>query len=92
LYLVSEGITVGVAVEGDVDLQKALDRIGKQRSDADKEASRIEGKLGSADFTVKAPSEVVAEHHDRLKMLRQDATLLASSESQIRTMLTSRGT
>jgi valyl-tRNA synthetase len=91
LHLASEGITVGVTVEGDVDLQKALDRIVKQRTDAEKEASRIEGKLTSAHFTEKAPPDVVAEHHDRLKTLRRDAAILVSSETQIRSMLGPRG-
>jgi valyl-tRNA synthetase len=91
LHLASEGITVGVTVEGDVDLQKALDRIVKQRSDAEKEANRIEGKLASVNFTEKAPPDVVAEHHDRLKTLRRDAAILVSSETQIRSMLGPRG-
>ena len=87
LRLVTEGLTVGVSVEGDVDLKKALDRLTKQIAEADKEAQRIEGKLKSADFVSKAPPEVITEHQERVKNLTRDRAMLANSEQQLRAML-----
>jgi valyl-tRNA synthetase len=90
LRLVVGGLTVGVVVEGEVDLQKALDRIKKDRAAGAKEAARIEGKLANADFTAKAPPEVVAEHRERLRTLREEEALLASSEEQLRAIIATR--
>jgi len=87
LRLIVSGLTVGIAVEGDVDLRKALERVKKQREDNAKETSRIEGKLGNAEFTAKAPPEVVAEHKHRLQALHQEQEMLASSERQLQGMI-----
>jgi valyl-tRNA synthetase len=74
-------------VSGDVDLKKALDRLGKQLLETDKETQRVVGKLKNAEFVSKAPPEVIAEHQERVRALSRDRTLLASSESQLRAML-----
>jgi valyl-tRNA synthetase len=81
------GLTVGVLVEGDVDLRKALDRSKKERDEKIKELSRIESKLNNHDFKDKAPSDVVAEHTMRLQVLRREHDQLSSSEQQLRAML-----
>ncbi len=86
LRLVTEGLTIGIGVEGDVDLQKVLDRIVKQ-ADAMKEVQRLEGKLANADFITKAPSDVIAEHRQRITTLTHEQSMLASSEQQLRSML-----
>ena len=90
LNLVVEELTVGVLVEGDVDLQKALDRILKQRDEGAKEATRLESKLASREFTGKAPPEVVTEHRDRLRTLTGEQAILVSSADQLRAMIASR--
>jgi valyl-tRNA synthetase len=87
LRLVTEGLSVGIAVAGDVDLNKALDRIIKQQSEQSKEIERLEGKLRNQEFTAKAPPEVITDHQDRLTSLRRDQAMLISSERQLRTML-----
>jgi valyl-tRNA synthetase len=78
---------MGVSVEGDVDLKKALDRLEKQIAETDKESQRLDGKLNSADFVSKAPPEVITDHRDRLRALSRDRAMLTSSEQQLRTML-----
>ncbi len=88
LRLIIGGLTVGVTVEGDVDLRKALERIKKQREENSKESSRTEAKIGNADFTAKAPPDVAAEHKQRLQALRQEQEQLASSERQLQEMMT----
>jgi len=87
LRLVTEGLSVGIVVAGDVDLNKALDRIVKQQSEQTKEIERLQGKLGNQEFTAKAPPEVITDHQDRLTSLRRDQAMLASSEQQLRAML-----
>ncbi|MGH7148899.1 MAG: class I tRNA ligase family protein, partial [Nitrospiraceae bacterium] len=87
LRLVTEGLSVGIAVAGDVDLNKALDRIIKEQSEQTKEIERLEGKLRSQEFTAKAPPEVITDHRNRLTSLRRDQTMLAGSEQQLRAML-----
>ncbi|MFM8551686.1 MAG: valine--tRNA ligase, partial [Nitrospiraceae bacterium] len=87
LRLVVENLTVGLPVEGEVDLQKALDRISKQRDEGQQESKRLDGKLRNAEFVVKAPPEVVAEHTERLRLLRHEEEMLADSERQLRAMM-----
>jgi len=87
LRLVTGGVTVGLSVEGDVDLKKALDRLEKQIAETDKESQRLDGKLNSGDFVSKAPPEVITDHRDRLRALSRDRAMLASSEQQLRAML-----
>ena len=55
LRLVTEGLTIGLLVSGDVDLKKALDRLVKQREEQEKEIARLTGKLENQDFVAKAP-------------------------------------
>jgi len=86
LRLVSEGLSVGVAVADDVDVKKALDRIVKQRSEQAKEIERLDSKLRNSDFVAKAPPEVIADHQERVRKLQHDQAVLASSEKQLRTM------
>ena len=87
LRLVAEGLTIGIGVEGDVDLQKVLDRIVKQAAEATKEVKRLEGKLANVEFVAKAPADVVAEHRQRIATLTHEQAMLASSEQQLRSML-----
>jgi valyl-tRNA synthetase len=87
LRLVSGGVTVGMTVEGDVDLKKALERLVKQLADTEKETQRLEGKLKNAEFAANAPPDVIADHRERLHSLSRDRSMLASSERQLRTML-----
>ena len=86
LRLVTEGLSVGIAVADDVDLKKAIERLAKQITETDKELQRVDGKLKNAEFVSKAPPEVIAEHHERIRTLSRDRTLLANSERQLRTM------
>ena len=87
LRLITEGLSVGIVVAGDVDLNKALDRLLKQQSEQTKEMDRREGKLRNQEFTAKAPPEVMTDHQDRLVSLRRDQAMLANSEQQLRAML-----
>ncbi|MEX5214576.1 MAG: valine--tRNA ligase [Nitrospiraceae bacterium] len=88
LRLTRQGTTIGLTVMGDVDLQKALARIAKQRDEETQEARRLEGKLKNKDFVDKAPADVVADHHQRLALIHENQSILDSSISQLTSMLT----
>ena len=87
LRLVTEGLSVGIEVSGEVDLGKALERLAKQLTEIDKETQRIDAKLKNAEFTAKAPPDVITEHQGRIRTLSRDRLLRASSQQQLRTML-----
>ena len=87
LRLSAAGVTVGLSVLGDVDVQKAMDRINKQRGEESQEAARLQGKLGNAEFVDKAPPEVVVDHRQRLTAITQNQGLLDSSLQQLTAML-----
>jgi len=76
-------------VAGDVDLNKALDRITKEQAEQTKEIQRLEGKLRNQEFIAKAPPEVITDHQDRLKSLRRDQSMLVRSAQQVQRMLES---
>ena len=88
LRLVTEGLSVGIAVAEDVDLKKAIDRLAKQLTETDKELQRVDGKLKNVEFVSKAPPDVIAEHQQRVQTLSRDRALLANSDRQLRAMLT----
>jgi len=87
LRLIAEGLSVGIPVAEDVDLQKAIERLDKQIAETNKELQRIDGKLKNVEFTSKAPPDVIAEHHGRVQTLSRDRALLADSQQQLRAML-----
>ncbi|OLB56042.1 MAG: valine--tRNA ligase [Nitrospirae bacterium 13_2_20CM_2_62_8] len=90
LRLPVEGMTVGLVVEGEVDLEKVLSRLQKQSEEKEQEIQRLEAKLHNVEFTSKAPAEVIREHGDRLRILQQDSRLLVGSGQQLRSMMQSR--
>jgi valyl-tRNA synthetase len=87
LRLVTEGLSIGIEVSGEIDLGKAIDRLAKQIAETDKDVQRTEAKLKNADFVSKAPAEVLAEHQERMRTLSRDRALLTSSQQQLQAML-----
>ena len=87
LHLVIGSSTVGMTIEGDVNLNKALDRVKKQSQTKQKEADRLQGRLASPDFTAKASSDVVQESQERLARLTAELSLLSNSERQLLAMV-----
>ncbi|MGH7233439.1 MAG: valine--tRNA ligase [Nitrospiraceae bacterium] len=90
LQLTEAGVTVGLVVDHDVDLQKILERMTKQYRDGVAETTRVTAKLSSADFIAKAPPEVVEEHRSRLQTINHQQDMLKSSEAQIMEMMRTR--
>ena len=87
LRLVTGTMTIGTEVSKDIDLQRVLDRIRKQAQEKQKEATRLQSRLSSKNFTEKAEPSVIEESESRLKDLTQELALLGSSEQQIASIL-----
>ena len=87
LHLAVGSFMIGMTIEGEVDLNKALTRIEKQSQTKQKEATRLHGRLASPDFAAKASPDVVQESKDRLALLTAELSLFASSEQQLRKMV-----
>ena len=74
--LAAEDITVELDVAGAVDVVAERRRMEKDLAAARSEAAQAERKLGNADFTAKAPAEVVAKTRQRLEAARSDVARL----------------
>ncbi len=57
-------------LEGLVDVEAERERIGKEIAKAEKDLKQIAGKLANANFTERAPKEVVEENRERREALK----------------------
>jgi valyl-tRNA synthetase len=60
------GGKIFVPLEGLVDANAEKSRLAKELQKVEAEIQKVEGKLGNANFTGKAPPEVLQEHRQRL--------------------------
>jgi valyl-tRNA synthetase len=74
--LAAEGITVELDLAGVIDVAAERRRIEKDLAAARTEAEQAERKLANAEFTAKAPAQVVAKTRQRLEDARADITRL----------------
>jgi valyl-tRNA synthetase len=89
LQLVTGNLTVGIPVETKLDLQQVVKKVKKQIEAKFKECSRLQDRVASPSFREKAEPSVIQESEERVTSLRQELTLLTSSEQQLATMLNS---
>jgi valyl-tRNA synthetase len=59
LAAVLPGITIYLPLEGLIDIEKELARLGKEAAALEKEASRLDEKLSNQTFLAKAPPAVI---------------------------------
>ncbi|MBY0568919.1 MAG: valine--tRNA ligase [Hyphomonadaceae bacterium] len=78
---VLDGATVALPLEGVVDLPAEAARLAKEIGKLDSEITKMDQKLGNAEFVRKAPEEVVEELRER----REDA---AASSAKLKHALT----
>jgi valyl-tRNA synthetase len=57
--------TIVLDLAGHIDAAKELARLKKDAAKQDGEISKIDAKLGNADFVARAPEEVIAEQNER---------------------------
>jgi valyl-tRNA synthetase len=74
--LAAEAITVELDVAGAVDIAAERRRLEKDLAAAANEAEKAARKLDNANFTAKAPAEVVAKTRQRLETARADISRL----------------
>jgi valyl-tRNA synthetase len=79
----AEGITVEIDLAGAVDLVAERKRLDKDLAAARKEVAQVSAKLGNANFTAKAPADVVANAHERLATAQAD---IARLEARLATL------
>jgi valyl-tRNA synthetase len=81
------GITLGVQVPNQVDLQQVVKKIQKQLGGKKKEIQRLESRLSSPNFKEKAENSVKQESEDRLIKLNDVRIELYLAEQQLASML-----
>ena len=80
------GITLGIQVPNDVNLQQVVNKILKQAEEKGKEIERLDKRLSSQNFREKAEASVIQESQDRLTKLNDDRDVLNLAEKQLTKM------
>ena len=83
------GITLGIQVPAQVDLQQVHKKIQKQHGEKEKEIQRLDSRLSSPKFREKADSSVIKESENRLDKLHDDRRSLYLAEQQFANFLNS---
>ena len=90
LKLPDGSLKVGVKVEGQVDLSKAINRVEKQIADLRGEIQRITARLSNPEFKAKAPADVINEQAERGRALGSEASTLHDAFTQLQQMTSQR--
>jgi valyl-tRNA synthetase len=69
--ILTGGAEVAVPLEGLIDFAQERERLLREKDKLQKEATKLEGQLGNADFVQRAPAEKVAELQERLTDIGQ---------------------
>ena len=83
---VVRGCEVFVPLEGVVDFEAELARVGKQLGKLAEQVAIIEKKLGNEGFVAKAPAEVVDKERAKLAALAEEKDKLAALEERLRSV------
>ncbi|BES71836.1 hypothetical protein RE428_28540 [Marinobacter nanhaiticus D15-8W] len=75
-----------VPMAGLIDKSAELDRLDKELDRIEKEIKRLEGKLGNANFTAKAPADVVDKEKAKLADAISSQTRLQDQRAKIEAM------
>ena len=70
VQLLVRGETAALPLEGVVDLAAETARLGKERAKLEADITKIDTKLGNADFLARAPEEIVDEQRERREEAR----------------------
>ncbi|MFO7802564.1 MAG: valine--tRNA ligase [Desulfovermiculus sp.] len=80
---VVQGCEVYVPLEGIVDFEAELARLGKQLAKIDKDMQGLGKKLGNENFVAKAPAEVVDKERARLQELQDKRDKLTELQGRL---------
>ena len=75
--------TVVIPLGGLIDLAAERARLGKERERSRAEADKLARKLANADFTARAPEDVVAENRERLAAAEAEAARLDAALARL---------
>ena len=64
---VVQGVEIYLPIKGLIDIDKEMERLGKELSGLEKEITRLAGKLGNQGFVAKAPKDVIEKEKEKLK-------------------------
>jgi valyl-tRNA synthetase len=65
IQLVVRGETVGLPLQGHIDLDAERTRLAKEMAKADADIARVDAKLNNPNFVARAPEEVVEEEKEK---------------------------
>ncbi len=65
VQIVVRGETIGLALAGLIDISAESARLEKEMAKAEADISRVDAKLGNANFVARAPEEVVEEEKEK---------------------------
>ena len=77
-----EDIAIFVPMQGLIDIDRELDKLGRERDKIVVQLERVEGKLGNEKFVANAPAEVIAKEEEKRDGFR--ATLAKIDENIVR--------
>jgi valyl-tRNA synthetase len=90
LKLPDGSLTVGVRVEGQVDLSKAISRVEKDIAGLKGEVQRIATRFGNPEFMAKAPPDLIKEQEERKMALGNEAKTLVDALTQLQHIVAQR--
>jgi len=78
-----DGGEIYIPLEDLIDINKELERLGKEKANLESEIKRLEGKLSNENFTSKAPEKIVNAEREKLEKYKN---MYASLEERITTL------
>ncbi|MGD1870017.1 MAG: valine--tRNA ligase [Neomegalonema sp.] len=86
ITLAVEEATVNLPLADIIDVSAEKGRVEKSRGKIEKEGKGVEAKLGNANFTSKAPAEVIEEQKERLETAKAEADRLKAALARVAEM------
>ncbi len=83
VQVLAPGITAGLLLADVIDVAAERARLAKEAAKSDGEAAKLDGKLANADFTGRAPPEVIEENRERRDQARARAEKLRAAASRL---------
>ncbi|MFP4044231.1 MAG: class I tRNA ligase family protein, partial [Rhodosalinus sp.] len=78
-----EGTTLGLPLEGLIDVDEEKARLEKTQAKLDKEIAGLSGRLSNPDFAANAPEEVVEEARENLAARRDERARIAAALARL---------
>ncbi len=80
---IAEGVTIFVPLAGLVDVDKERERLSKELAQLGNETAKLQARIGSPNFSLKAPAEVVAKEKLKLESFLDKAKKIKERLEQL---------